>query len=33
MLFGMIYLYQTVGSLNYYVLLAEAIDMKTQKLL
>jgi proton-translocating NADH-quinone oxidoreductase chain M len=33
MLFGMIYLHQTVGSLNYYVLLAETLDLKTQKLL
>jgi NADH-quinone oxidoreductase subunit M len=33
MLFGMIYLYQMTGSLNYYVLLAEVIDLKTQKLL
>jgi len=33
MLFGMIYLYQLAGSLNYYVLLAETIDLKTQKLL
>ncbi len=33
MLFGMIYLYQLTGSLNYYVLLAEVIDVKTQKLL
>jgi NADH-quinone oxidoreductase subunit M len=33
MLFGMIYLYHMTGSLNYYVLLAEIIDLKTQKLL
>lgn len=33
MLFGMIYLYQLTGSLNYYVLLTEIIDLKTQKLL
>jgi NADH-quinone oxidoreductase subunit M len=33
MLFGMIYLYQMTGSLNYYVLLAETLDLKTQKLL
>jgi NADH-quinone oxidoreductase subunit M len=33
MLFGMIYLYQLAGSLNYYVLLAETVDLKTQKLL
>jgi NADH-quinone oxidoreductase subunit M len=33
MLFGMIYLYQITGSLNYYVLLAETLDLKTQKLL
>jgi len=33
MLFGMIYLYQVTGSLNYYVLLSENLDIKTQKLL
>jgi NADH-quinone oxidoreductase subunit M len=33
MLFGMIYLYQLTGSLNYYVLLAETLDLKTQKLI
>lgn len=33
MLFGMIYLYQLTGSLNYYVLLSEVIDPKTQTLL
>jgi NADH-quinone oxidoreductase subunit M len=33
MLFGMIYLYQITGSLNYYVLLSERLDLDTQKLL
>lgn len=33
MLFGMIYLYQLTGSLNYYTLLAQTLDLKTQKLL
>ena len=33
MLFGMIYLYQVTGSLNYYVLLAEDLEIETQKLL
>jgi NADH-quinone oxidoreductase subunit M len=33
MLFGMIYLYHITGSLNYYVLLAETLDLKTQKIL
>jgi NADH:ubiquinone oxidoreductase subunit 4 (subunit M) len=33
MLFGMIYLYQTAGSLNYYVLLSEIIEDKEQRLL
>jgi NADH-quinone oxidoreductase subunit M len=33
MLFGMIYLYHITGSLNYYVLLTESLDIKTQKLL
>jgi NADH-quinone oxidoreductase subunit M len=33
MLFGMIYLYHVTGSLNYYVLLAETLDLKIQKLL
>jgi len=33
MLFGMIYLYQVTGSLNYYVLLSEDLEIKTQKLL
>jgi len=33
MLFGMIYLYQLAGSLNYHVLLSEQLDLSTQKLL
>jgi NADH-quinone oxidoreductase subunit M len=33
MLFGMIYLYQITGSLNYNVLLAEELDSRTQKVL
>ncbi len=33
MLFGMIYLYQITGSLNYHVLLTEQLDLNTQKLL
>lgn len=33
MLFGMIYLYQITGSLNYHVLLTEQLDINTQKLL
>lgn len=32
MLFGMIYLYQITGSLNYYNLLAERLPFDTQKL-
>jgi len=32
MLFGMIYLYQITGSLNYYALLAEQLPLETQKL-
>jgi len=33
MLFGMIYLYHLTGSLNYHVLLAEELDLKTQKMI
>jgi NADH-quinone oxidoreductase subunit M len=33
MLFGMIYLFQMVGSLNYYVLMAQDIEIAEQELI